>query len=419
MTKMLSRRAFLQGSALAGAAISADLSFAPAIAQTGAIRVGLLTIKSGPLAQAGLQVDQGLTAFLKEKASTINGRKVDIIVADTGGTPAGARSKAQELVEREKVDLILGPVTATEMLAISDYIRRARIPIITLGGAEDLTQRHLNPWLIRTCPSSAQTCHPMADFSAKELGFKRMATISDDFAFGHEQVGGFLRVFEDNGGKIVRKLWPPLITPDYTPYIAQIQNVDGVFMGFTGSNPVKFMRAYSELGVKKDIPLVGGWTTGDDALLKSLGDEALGVQTASIYTASLPNDSNKRFVAAVLKDYENLPGAYAAWAYVTLLCLEAALKTTGGDVSDKQVLIDALRGVSLQDSPCGNFHFDKYGNIVGDVFIRRIDRKDGKLVNTIVKTYPNVSQFWTYPEDQFLAQPVYSRDFPPAKNLEN
>jgi len=95
MTKMLSRRAFLQGSALAGAAISADLSFAPAIAQTGAIRIGLLTIKSGPLAQAGLQVDQGLTAFLKEKASTISGRKVDIIVADTGGTPAGARSKAQ------------------------------------------------------------------------------------------------------------------------------------------------------------------------------------------------------------------------------------------------------------------------------------------------------------------------------------
>ncbi|WP_213738694.1 ABC transporter substrate-binding protein [Bradyrhizobium sp. dw_411] len=391
----------------------------PAIAQGAPVRVGQLTIKSGPLAQGGLLIEQGLATFLKDSGSTIGGRKVEIVVADTGGSPAGARSKVQELVEREKVDLIIGPITATEMLAISDYIRRAQIPIINLGGAEDLTQRHANPWMIRNVCSSGQASHAMGDFARKELGHNRVATISDDFAFGHEQVAGFQRVFEDEGGKVVRKLWPPLITPDYTPYIAQIQNVDATFMGFTGSNPVKFMRAYAELGVKKTIPLVGGWTTGDDALLKSLGDEAVGLHSASIYAATLQTDSNKRFVAAMLKDYDNVPGEYAAWAYVTGLCLDAALRTTGGDVSDKKKLMEALRGIALRDTPCGTFHFDKYGNIVGDIFIKRIDRKDGKLSNTIVKTYPEVSQFWTYPEEAFLAQPVYSRDFPPAKNLEN
>jgi branched-chain amino acid transport system substrate-binding protein len=414
MSHKLTRRSFAFGAAVAAAGIRS-----PAIAQGAPVRVGQLTIKSGPIAQGGLQIEQGLQTFLKETGSMIGGRKVEIVVADTGGSPAGARSKVQELVEREKVDLVIGPITATEMLAISDYIRRAQIPIINLGGAEDLTQRHPNPWILRNVPSSAQTCHPMADFARKELGYGRVATISDDFAFGHEQVAGFHKVFEDEGGKVVRKLWPPLITPDYTPYIAQIQNVDAVFMGFTGSNPAKFMRAYAELGVKKTIPLTGGWTTGDDALLKSLGDEAIGVHTTSIYAATLPTDSNNRFVAAMQKDYDNVPGAYAAWAYVTGLCLDAALKTTAGDVSDKKKLMDALRGISLRDTPYGNFHFDRFGNLVGDVFIKRIDRKDGKLSNTIVKTYPEVSQFWTYPEDQFLAQPVYSRDFPPAKNLEN
>jgi branched-chain amino acid transport system substrate-binding protein len=414
MPHMLSRRAFTFGAGIMAVGVRS-----PAIAQGAPVRVGQLTIKSGPLAQGGLLIEQGLATFLKDSGSMIGGRKVEIIVADTGGSPAGARSKVQELVEREKVDLIIGPITATEMLAISDYIRRAQIPIIDLGGAEDLTQRHANPWMIRNVISSGQASHAMGDFAKKELGYNRVATISDDFAFGHEQVAAFQRVFEDEGGKVVRKLWPPLITPDYTPYIAQIQNVDATFMGFTGSNPVKFMRAYAELGVKKTIPLVGGWTTGDDALLKSLGDEAVGIHTASIYAATLQTDSNKRFVAAMLKDYDNVPGEYAAWAYVTGLCLDAALRTTNGDVSDKKKLMDALRGVALRDTPCGTFHFDKYGNIVGDIFIKRIDRKDGKLSNTIVKTYPEVSQFWTYPEEGFLAQPVYSRDFPPAKNLEN
>lgn len=414
MVTKVSRRTFTLGAAVAAASIKA-----PAIAQGAPVRIGQLTIKSGPLAQGGLQIAQGLSTFLKDSGSTVGGRKLEVIVADTGGSPAGARTKAQELVEREKVDVIIGPITATEMLAISDYVRKVQVPIMSLGGAEDLTQRNANPWLIRNIVSSAQTCHAMGDFAFKELGYRRMATISDDFAFGHEQVAGFQRVFEDAGGKVVRKLWPPLITADYTPYIAQIQNVDATFMGFTGSNPVKFMRAYAELGTKKSIPLAGGWTTGDDALLKSLGEEAVGVHTASIYAASLPTESNRRFVASIIKEYDNTPGQYAAWAYVTGLCLDAALKATGGDVSDKKKLVDTLRGVSLKDTPCGNFHFDKYGNLVGDVFIKRIDRHDGKLSNTVVKTYPNVSQFWTYPEDWFLAQPVYSRDYPPAKNIEN
>src|ERR687890_2883323 len=135
------------------------------------------------------------------------------------------------------------------------------------------------------------------------MKLKRMATISEDFAFGHEQMAAFQRVFEDGGGKIVKKLWPPLVTPDYTPFIAQIPtNIDGVFDGFAGSNPVKFMRSYADLGLKGKIPLLAGWTAMDDALLKSLGDEAVGVVSAAWYSASHDTPSNKRLVAAMQKD---------------------------------------------------------------------------------------------------------------------
>src|SRR5438105_7727903 len=279
----LHRRKLLQGIAASGVfALNA-----PAVlrAQGAPFKIGLLTVKTGPLAQGGIQMDQGIAAFLKEKNNTLAGRKIELLVADTGGNPAGAKTKAQELIERDKVNVILGPLAAFELLAITDYVRDNATPLLSLAAAEDVTQRKANPFVVRPSATSGQCSHAIGDYAAKEMKLKRMATISEDFAFGHEQMAAFQRVFEDNGGKVVKKLWPPLVTPDYTPFIAQIGNVDGVFNGFAGSNPVKFMRAYADLGLKGKTPLLAGWTAMDDALLKSLGEEAVGVISASWYSA--------------------------------------------------------------------------------------------------------------------------------------
>ena len=418
MSATLNRRKFLAGTA-AGTAIAATGLGRPAIAQAAPFKIGLLTVKTGPLAQGGIQMEQGILTFLKEKSNTLSGRKIEFISADTGGNPAGAKTKAQELIERDKVNVIIGPLAAFELLAITDYVRDNQTPLISLAAAEDVTQRKAHAFIIRPSATSAQCCHVMGDYAAKELKYKRAATISEDFAFGYEQMAGFQRVFEDNGGKVVKKLWPPLVTPDYTPYIAQIKNVDCVFNGFAGSNPVKFMRAYADLGLKGKIPLLSGWTAMDDALLKSLGDEAVGVFSAAWYSADGTTESNKRFVAAMQKDYNVLPGGYSAGTYIAGQCVEAAIKQLGGKADDRKALADALHKVALTDTPRGPLKFDQYGNAVGEVFIRRCERKGGQLVNTIIKRYPNVSQFWTYEEKAFLANPVYARDYPPAKNLEN
>src|ERR1700746_4076407 len=210
----LNRRKFLAGTAAGTAAAAIGM---PAIAQGAPFKIGLLTVKTGPLAQGGIQMEQGISILLKQKNSTLAGRKIDFISADTGGNPAGAKTKAQELIERDQVNVIFGPLAAFELLAITDFVRDNKTPLISLAAAEDVTQRKANPFVIRPSATSAQCCHVLGDYAAKELKYTRAATISEDFAFGYEQMSGFQRVFEDGGGKVVKKLWPPLAPPDYTP----------------------------------------------------------------------------------------------------------------------------------------------------------------------------------------------------------
>jgi branched-chain amino acid transport system substrate-binding protein len=137
--------------------------------------------------------------------------------------------------------------------------------------------------------------------------------------------------------------------------------------------------------------------------------------SCSAYTGDLDTPSNKRLIDGMVRDYGNIPGLYSAGLYISGQVAEAALEKTGGKTDDREAVNRALRAVSLTDTPRGPFTFDRLGNVVGAFYIRRCERKGDKLVNTTIKTYPKVSQFWTYDEKWFLAQPVYSRDYPPLK----
>jgi branched-chain amino acid transport system substrate-binding protein len=401
----------------AGAAAALTRFPTPAIAQATPFKLGLLTVKTGPLAQGGIQMEQGVLTYLKEKNYTLGGRKVDFVSADTGGNPAGAKTKAQELVERDKVDVILGPLAAFELYAINEYVQQQKMPTLSLAAADNLTQRTPNPFLLRASATSSQAMHPMGHYAATELKLKKVACIVEDFAFGYEQMGGFQAAFEKDGGCVTKKLWPPIVTPDYTPYIAQIEDCDGVCQGFAGSNPLRFMKQYATAGLK--YPVVTGETGGDDALLKSFGDEAIGLVSSSPYTLDLENESNQRFVTDIMKNYNVIPGFYAAGLYVNCQVVDAGLKAAGGDSSDKVKLMNALKGVSLTDTPRGPIKFDHLNNVVGTFYIRRIGKEGAKyglkLWNKTIKTYDNVSQFWVWPEQEYLAHPVYSRDYPPLK----
>jgi branched-chain amino acid transport system substrate-binding protein len=406
--------------AVSTAFLSAGWSTALYAADKDPIRLGFLTIKSGALAAGGKQMEDGLRLFLKERNNMVAGRKVELFVADTAGQPANAKSKTQELVEKDKVNLIIGPLAAFEALAIDDYIRKNEVPIISpSAAAEDLTQRKLNPWFVRAVGTSAQPNHVLGEYAAKDMKYKRIAIIADDFAFGHEIAAGFQRTFEENGGKVVQKLWSPLNVADYGTYIGQIKpNVDAVFAAFAGGNGIKFIKQYNEYGLKGKIPLLGAMTTVDEGILKSMGDEALGVVSAGWYTASLDNADNKRFVQNMNRDYQTDPGYYSMGAYGAALMMEQALKEVKGNIEDKNAFMAALRKVQLVNDPRGKFSLDALGNPVMDMYVRKVERKNGKLGNTVIKTYPQVTQFWTYSRKDFLASPVYARDYPAANNIE-
>ena len=399
------------------AAVAASLPWSSQ-AQPEPIRIGFLTVRSGPLAAGGKQMEEGIQLFLKERNNTIAGRKVELVIADTGGNPAQAKTKVQELVERNKVHVIVGPLAAFEAIAIDDYIRQTRTPTVSCSAAaEDLTQRKPNPWFVRTVGTSAQPNHALGEYAAKTLGYKRVAIIADDFAYGHETAAGFQRTFEDNGGKVVQRLLPPLNVPDYGSYIAQIKrDVDAVYAGFAGANGFRFLRQYREYGLK--LPVLGSMTTADEGILRQMGDEAIGVVSGGWYAAGIDSQENKRFVAAVNKEYGADPGYYTLGAYSAGALVEAAARAVSGKVEDKDAFMKALRNPGTVRDPRGEWKLDEYGNPVMPAYIRKVERRGGKLVNTVVQTYPAVSQFWTYDPKQFLANPVYSRDFPPAKHLE-
>jgi branched-chain amino acid transport system substrate-binding protein len=174
------RRAFLKGMLAASALVAA-----PAIlrAQGGPMKIGFLTVKTGPLASGGIQMEQGLTLYLKERNNMLAGRPVQLFTGDSAGAPAMARTKMQEFLERENIACLIGPLATAEALAIDDYIRDKQIPTLSVAAAEDMTQRKANPWFVRATSSSAQCSYPMGDYAAKELKYKRAAVIADDIAY--------------------------------------------------------------------------------------------------------------------------------------------------------------------------------------------------------------------------------------------
>src|SRR6202451_3370390 len=337
----LSRRQFVGSVAGAGIA-SLAIPHPVRAANAGPIRIGMLAAKTGPLASGGIDMDLALTMFLKERDYTLAGRKVELISADTAGVPATARTKAQELVEKNNINCMIGPLAAFEALAIADYLTEKEIPTLGVAAAEDMTQRHPSPWFVRLTSTSAQCAYPLAEYSAKELKYEKIVTIADDFAYGHEMCAGFQRGFEDNGGKIIQKIFTPLATPDYGSYVAQVKSADAIFLATAGSNGFRFLRQFIEYGLKEKMAVIGGMTALDESVLRNMGDEALGIVTTSWYSAELDNPLNKAFAAAFRNQFKYDPGYYAGGTYVTAEVLEAALKTVKGNVEDKKAVMTAI-----------------------------------------------------------------------------
>lgn len=390
----------------------------PAASQgRGPIRIGFIAPTTGTFAANGRDMINGFTMFWEEKGFVVAGRKVEITEEDDAGTPALTLTKARKLVELDKVHIVAGPLTASSGLALRDYLDTQKIPtIFPIVSADDITQRRTSPYIIRTGWTSSQPAHPFGEWVAKNLKYKRISTIAYDFAFGHEWVSGFQRTFEENGGRIVQKLWPPIGAPDYGPYLAQLpKNIDAVFAVFSGGDALRFLDQYRSFGLKERLPLIGGGTLTDEHVLFGMGDEALGIITALHYSAALNTPENRAFGSAYARAYKRSPSYYSENSYTAARFVYEALQAVRGDVENRDQFLAALRSVRIPDAPRGPVQLDAYQNPIQNIYIRKVELKGGLLQNTVIDTYPRVSQFWKYNPQEYLKQPAYTRDYPPIK----
>jgi branched-chain amino acid transport system substrate-binding protein len=395
----------------------AALAAGPSSAQKGPIKIGMLVPQSGPLAANGKDMINGFELFFEENKYRLAGREVKFIVEDDEGKPATGLTKIRGLVEGQGVHLVTGPLSAGVGYAVAPYIDSKKIPaIFPIVAGDDLTQRKRSPYIVRVGWAGSQPSHPFGKWVYDNLKYKRIAVIAYDFAFGWEVVAGFQRTFEESGGQIVQKLWPPLGTADFAPYISQLKrDVDAIYAQFSGADALRFGKQFAEAGLRERLPLIGGGTFVDEHVLRVQGDEVLGVITALHYSAALQNPANKKFAAAYEAKYKQVPSYYSEGTYVAGVALKAALEATGGDIENAEKFLGALRRVDLSDSPRGPMRFDDYGNPIMNIYVRKVERVNGRLQNTVIHTFPNVSQFWTYKAEDFLKNPVYSRDYPPCK----
>lgn len=421
MARTLTRRALLtRGALLAGAAACGLGTLRSLVYAQGRapIRIGFIADITGTVAQSGRDMLDGFQLYLAEKGSAMAGRPVDLVVEDAAGVPANALTKARKLVEQDRVHILTAPLLASEGYAIRDYIAERNMPtLFAVCSADDLTQRKRAPVIIRTGWSSSQPSHPFGEWVAKTLRYKRVATIASDYAFGYEVVGGFQRTFEQSGGQVVQKIWAPLGTPDYSPYVTQIRrDVDAVFSIPVGADAIRFTKAYRQYGLKGRIPLIGGGVLMDESLLRGMDPaDAEGTITALMWSAALPTPQAQRFVAAYRAKYQKDPSYYAETNYSGAQLIHAAVEHIDGKVEDREGLLRALRAVQLPNAPRGPMRLDQYQNVVHNIYIRKVEVRGGHAQNTVIYTFHNVSQFWTFSPAAFLAQPVYSRDYPPCR----
>jgi branched-chain amino acid transport system substrate-binding protein len=420
MTSKLGRRASVM---LIGACLAFAAELAPAAAQE-ELRIGLIAPVTGPFAQVGTDMTNGFKMYLDEVGSNFAGAKVNLIVEDSQGKPDTAVTKAKKLILEDHVQMIVGGVLAPEGYALAPVSTAEKtVYIASVPAADDLTQRQLGnyPYFIRTSWTSSQPHHPLGQWACDQ-GYKKIITVGADYAFGYEAVGGFQKAFEDCGGKIIQKIWPPLGTKDFGPYIPTFKaDADAVFSLMVGPMPLQFPKQLRASGWTK--PIIGGGTSYDESVLPFMGDDVIGDVSALQYSAGLQTPRNEAFVKAYRVKYGKVPSYFSESNYTTAMMIDMVMKQTKGAWPGPEAFIAKMLTLKV-DAPRGPVSFDDMRNPIQDIYIKKVEKtkmfgydKD-ELWNVVIKTYPAVSQFWTYGKDAFLKQPVYSRDFPPCKYCE-
>jgi branched-chain amino acid transport system substrate-binding protein len=355
---------------------------------------------------------RGWDLYWELSGKSAGGATVRTVYEDDAGDPDVALTKARRLVEREGVDLVAGPVLANTAYAVGNYVAGQGIPTLHITGADDLTQRQFDPNILRVGYTSSQSNFPAGTWAYGE-GYRKAVTLCPDYAFGWESCGGFVSAFTAAGGEVAEQLWNPLGTQDFSTYVSQIKRLDPdvVFVGSAGGpDAILLYKAWQDFGLG-DTPLVGNCCFADQVFLRDVSSKAAGVHSFTYWAEGRDSAAVRSFVDAYEKRHQEIPSLYAAGSYLMAEVVAKTLSETGGKV-DGTSFTKAAAGLTFDDSVYGPIKFDDHNNIVGPVYLTQVTKRDDKTFwNVPVKTFDAQSQFWDQKPEDYLKQPVFSRDY--------
>jgi branched-chain amino acid transport system substrate-binding protein len=371
-------------------AVAGLLSLSAVARAEDTVKIGLIVPMTGGQSSTGQQINNAVKLYQQKFGDTVAGKKVEVILKDDATLPDNTKRLAQELIVNEKVNVIAGFGVTPSALAAAPLATQAKIPeIVMAAGTSIITER--SPYIARTSFTLPQSSTIIGDWAVKN-GIKKAVTLTSDYAPGNDALAAFKEHFTAGGGTIVEEVKVPLANPDFAPFLQRMKDAkpDAVFVFVPAGQGANFMKQYAERGLDKSgIKVIGPGDVMDDDLLNGMGDAALGVVTAHIYSAAHPSAMNKEFVAAYKKAYNTRPGFMAVGGWDGMHLIYEALKKTGGK-ADGDSLIAAIKGMAWE-SPRGPISIDPdTRDIIQNVYVREVKKVDGELYNIEFATFDNV-----------------------------
>lgn len=372
----------------AAAAMALQLFAVPVQAQE-TVKIGIILPFTGPFTTIGQQVGNGAKLYVAQHGDTVAGKKIELIFKDDGGNADATKRIAQELVVNDKVAVIAGFGLTPLAFSAAPISTQAKTPqVVMAAGTSSITES--SPYIVRTSFTLPQSCVPMAEWAAQNK-IKKVVTIVTDYAPGHDSEKSFTAAFTKAGGTVESQR-VPLKNPDYAPFLQKAADAkpEAIFVFIPSGQVAQFMKQYRERGLDKSgIKLIGPGDVTDDDVLNGMGDAALGVVTAHLYSAAHDSPENKSYVAAFTKAYKMRPNFMSVGGYDGMHLIYEALKATKGDTNGDK-LIAAMKGMKWT-SPRGPMSIDpETRDVVQNIYLREVKRVNGELYNVEFATLPNV-----------------------------
>ena len=366
----------------AGALLATNLAMGQ---QQGKLKVGLMLPYTGTYAALGTAITNGFKLAVEENGGKIGGREIEYFVVDDESDPAKAPENANKLIKRDQVDVLVGTVHSGVALAMAKVARdNNTLLIIPNAGADEITGPLCAANVFRSSFSNSQFGIAMGKVMAEQTK-KTAVTLTWKYAAGDESVGGFKESFEAGGGKVIKELSLPFPQVEFQSYLTEIAALkpDVVYVFFAGGGAVKFVKDYAAAGLNKTIPLVGaGFLT--DGTLEAQGDAAQGLLTTLHYGDGLNIPKNNAFRAAYTKAFTTAPDVYAVQGYDAAQLLIAGVNAVKGDLSKRADLVKAMESAKIE-SPRGSFALTRSHNPIHDIYLRKVEGKENKVISVAVK----------------------------------